>query len=336
MHWIHLAQARTGHASGVQYKGVYDYLRRQKGNGKIICPLSLTHYMELHATGSYERRTDVATVMAELSSFRTIATTSVLQVAEIDHALQKHFGKPAEPEPIKPFGVGVVFAGSGKTEAMRRAGNEEAMDNLARAIGGTDTGRQLESEYMALTEFKLLRGPHRSQLKNLRENYGYAPEDAEAVVNKRVAQEEALAQQFIANSKQMNDIDNIVAARYLYWELFDPLYKALNKIGMTIWDFVALGRDGITQFVHDIPTADILITFTKANLKNLNRARKKNDIHDMDALAIAVPYCDIVVTEKHAYTQLLEAGVERKYCTKLLKKLENLPSALERLPVLKL
>ena len=83
--------------------------------------------------------------------------------------------------------------------------------------------------------------------------------------------------------------------------------------------------------MHDIPTADVLIAFAKANLKTLNRVWKKNDIHDMDALAVAVPYCDIVVTEKHAYTQLLKAGVEEKYRTKLLKRLEDLPGALEEL-----
>ena len=75
---------------------------------------------------------------------------------------------------------------------------------------------------------------------------------------------------------------------------------------MTIHDFLALGREGITQFVHDIPTADVLVAFTKANLKNLNRTWKKNDIHDMDALAVAIPYCDVVVTEKHAYAQMVQ------------------------------
>ena len=147
---------------------------------------------------------------------------------------------------------------------------------------------------------------------------------AVAVARKRAAQEEELAQQLIADPSQRRKLDNIVTARYLMGELLDPLTPALGKIGMTVQDFLAQGAEGITQFIHDIPTADVLVAFTKANLKNLNRTWKKNDIHDMDALAVAIPYCDVVVTEKHAYTQMLNAGMEQKYSTKLLRNIEDL------------
>src|SRR5205823_2468539 len=97
LHWIHLAQAHTGHKDGERYKEVSEYLLGRKDAGKIVCALSLTHYMELSATGSYRQRTDVATVMAKLSGFRTIAPMSVLRRVEIEQALHKHFGKPEEP-----------------------------------------------------------------------------------------------------------------------------------------------------------------------------------------------------------------------------------------------
>jgi hypothetical protein len=328
LHWIHLAQVRTGHASGLQYKEAYDFLYAQKKAGKIVCPLSLTHYMELQATSSYRQRTDVASVMAELSAYMTISSTSVLRIAEIDHALKKHFGKPTEPATVKPFGLGASFAGSGQNKLMTLTGSKEVMDDFARAVGGIDKVKELEARYAVMAEFELLRGPHEIQLQDLRQYYNYAPEAAEAIAHKRAAQEEELARQLKANPSQMNNLDGVVTARYLYWELFEPLYNALKSIDMTIQDFLALGRGGVTQFIHDIPTADVLIAFIKANLKNLHRTWKKNDIHDMDALAIAIPYCDVVVTEKHAYTQLLKAGVEQKYHTKLLRRLEDLPAVL--------
>ena len=330
-HWIHLGQASTGHPTGEKYRKIYDYLRRHKKGGRIVCPLSCTHYQEVHATGSYKQRTDVANVMAELSSFKTITTASALQKAEIEHALNKHFGKPVEPRLIKPFGLGVNFACSGQTKILRFTGTEGAVESLAKAVGGKDKVRQLEDELGFESEFELLRGPHENQVQNLRDKYGYAPEYAEAIMHKRAAQEEGLAKQLIADPSQKNNLDNIVSARYLYWELNEPLSDVLGRIGMTTEDFMTLGRDGITQFICDIPTANVLTTFTKANLKNLHRAWKKNDVHDMDALAVAVPYCDIVITEKHAYTQLLKARVEEKYQTKLLKRLEDLPDALGEL-----
>jgi hypothetical protein len=54
--------------------------------------------MELSATGSYRQRNDVANVMAQLSSFQTIAPISVFKRAELEEALFKYFGKPESPK----------------------------------------------------------------------------------------------------------------------------------------------------------------------------------------------------------------------------------------------
>jgi len=324
LHWIHLAQAHTGHKNGERYKEAYRYLLKQREAGKIVCPLSLTHYMELSATGNYRQRTDVATVMATLSGFRTIAPTSVLRRAEIEQALNKRFGKPEVPMQPKPFGFGASYAATGENKMMKISGSDSSMESLASKVGGIDKIKELERKFTAMAEFEILRGPHESQVQELRDKYGYAPEAAVEVARRRAAQEEELAQQLIANPSQRRKLDNIVTARYLLWELSDPLMPALTKIGMTMQDFLALEAEGITQFVHDVPTADVLVAFTKANLKNLNRTWAKNDIHDMDALAVAIPYCNIVVTDKHAYTQMVNAGMEQKYNTQLFRNVEDL------------
>lgn len=137
LHWIHLAQAHAGHKNGEQYNEVYQYLLEQRKADKIVCPLSLTHYMELSATGNYRQRTDVATVMAELSQFRTIASMLVLRRAEIEQALHKRFGKPEEPMRTQPFGSGVSFAANGVNRAMKLRSNSSSIELLAAAMGAS-------------------------------------------------------------------------------------------------------------------------------------------------------------------------------------------------------
>src|SRR6266487_4209779 len=144
LHWIHLAQAHTGHKDGERYKGAYQYLLERRNAGKIVCPLSLTHYMELSATGNYRQRTDVATVMKTLSGFRTIAPTSVLRRAEIEQALNRRFGKPEVPTRSQPLGIGVFFAANGENRMIKIRGNGSTMESLATAVGGIEKIKELE------------------------------------------------------------------------------------------------------------------------------------------------------------------------------------------------
>ena len=202
------------------------------------------------------------------------------------------------------------------------------MEALATKLGGIDKIKELELQFTAEAEFEMLRGPHDSMMHELRDNYGYAPEEAEKIARQRAAQEEELAQRLIADPSLKKKFDNIVTARYIIREMGNALLLTLTKVGMTIDDLFAQGTDDVTKFVHAIPTADVLVTFTKANLKNLHRGWKKNDIHDMDALAVAIPYCDIVVTEKHARAQMINAGMDKKYGAKLLRNIEDLLGAI--------
>ena len=323
LHWIHLAQAYTGHKDSGCHKEVLQHLFKLKESERIFCPLSLTHYMELWKTTNYRQRTDVAKVMAGLSGFRTIATVPVLRRAEIEQVLNKWFGKPEVPVVPEAFGFGVFFT-VGEKRTWNFQSDATLMQALAALMGGNKTIEESKLELLQRVELHVLRGAHESQVSVLRENYGYAPEKAFKVVAERAARENKLAQQLRADPILKRRLDSIVTANHLFGELSDSLTSALSQIGMKIEDILALGAEGATQFVHNIPTADVLVAFTIANHKNLNRPWEVNDIYDMDALANVIPYCDIVVTEKHAHAQMHRAGMEQKYNTRILRNIEEL------------
>ena len=331
LHWIHLAQASKGHIVGQNYVEAYKYLLSKKKANEIVCPLSLTHYMELAATGSYRQRNDVANVMAQLSTFQTLSPISILKRVELEKALFKYFGKPKIPKEINLLGVGAFFAARGENKMMKFSGSEKTMQDFSKVMGGDEQIKQLEYKYTLLAEFEILRGPDLEQEQLLRAKYDYKPELAIEEAKKRAAQEDELANELKNDPTKFKKIDDIVTARYLYWELSDALTELLASSGMTMEEFMKIGKERVTNFVHDMPTADIITTLTKLNLKNLNRSWVKNDIHDMDALAVAVPYCDVVVTEKHSFTQLINAKLGIKYDTTLLKNLEDIPEVVNKL-----
>jgi hypothetical protein len=57
-----------------------------------------------------------------------------------------------------------------------------------------------------------------------------------------------------------------------------------------------------------------------------------NDIYDIDALAIAVPYCDVVFTDAEARGTLVRAGFESRMNTALPRTPNELVKILHTLP----
>ena len=53
-----------------------------------------------------------------------------------------------------------------------------------------------------------------------------------------------------------------------------------------------------------------------------------NDVYDIDAMALAVPYCDIVVTERACCHALMVAGTDQRMNTVVLRDLTRLPEVL--------
>ena len=82
------------------------------------------------------------------------------------------------------------------------------------------------------------------------------------------------------------------------------------------------------EFLNDLPTIATQAALRYKRHKNPSHTWKLNDLRDSDALREAVPYCDIVVTERHARAMLQEAGLDRRFGTVLLSDLRQLPAAL--------
>jgi hypothetical protein len=50
--------------------------------------------------------------------------------------------------------------------------------------------------------------------------------------------------------------------------------------------------------VRSMPSTDVAIVLKAAWHRNGQRIWTVNEVYDIDALALATPYCDVVVTEK--------------------------------------
>jgi len=84
-------------------------------------------------------------------------------------------------------------------------------------------------------------------------------------------------------------------------------------------------------FIRHMPSSEVAIELKTALHKDAGRAMRwlRNDVTDIDQSAMAVPYCDVVVTDKATADALVKARLDERCSTTLLRSLNDLPSYLQ-------
>jgi len=129
-HWVHLAQADTGHPGGTGYAAALQTARTARAAGTAVFPLSMVHYSETLKMTSVRHRSDLARLMEELSGFTALPARSLTALYELDAAVTAATGIPASAlPPIDLLGRGFRWA-----QGIRAAGRLVTLD------GGDGTG----------------------------------------------------------------------------------------------------------------------------------------------------------------------------------------------------
>lgn len=319
--WVALAKARLGRPAFPHDHTAYEALKAATASGQVIVPLSATTYQELSRITSLRQRTDLANVIAEISGFVTITGRSVAMRHQLLAALAARYGGP-EPAPVRPLGIGIQFA-TGDQRRLVLRGRDGAPPNLPQAVL-----REIESSGRALLEYMMARGPEPGDLPALRA-YGYRPEAVVQIEQDRLKRERQLAAMLRDGTAARDRLGDLVHARYLFWEIDAHLRVGLQRYGIDISDFFANGKEWLTAFLDDIPGAAITMTLTEKGLRNADKVWKGNDLPDADAMSAAIPYCDVVLTDKYAAAQLARSHAVTRLGTLVLARLRDLS---ERLP----
>lgn len=169
----------------------------------------------------------------------------------------------------------------------------------------------------------MLYGPHDSMTEDwqtkVRENaFGQQYADFESGLSER-----AVAEKFAHGSK----MERLIMATEVS-DIRGPIAHGLARAGVSVDDFFAMGRDEITSFILSMPSRNVTYNMRLARHRNRQKEWSANDLNDVTSLATAVPYCDIVVTEKSWVHTLTQAGLDREYGTRILSDAGGLVDAL--------
>lgn len=333
-HWINLAKAATGHhAAEKRYQRALAALRAGVSSETIWVVLAGAHYMEVAGIGNARQRADLASLMEELTGFRTLLSRVSVLTLEVDAALEARIGGRSDPFPaVNLVGDGVFHAfGMRGRIRVRDAYGNDVTDEVRNAspLGADGFDERIEQAERDL-ERAILAGPVDEREAAELLEAGWRPEEIRRMASERASAEEQRTKNLAADpSWRRGRTRDFATAAYLVTDLRNIIEEGIAARGATPADVFAVLRRGedaqadeaelamARDFVDAMPASDVAITLLTARYRNTTAKWKANDILDTEAAAVAVPYCDLVATDRavahtlrgNAFAQRLETTI---------------------------
>lgn len=298
-HWHALAEAAGGHPRNKADPAVLTQLTQLVDKGVIALPLSGFHYMELAEYPNDAKRAATARVMARLSLFQTMAPPDDILEEEIEQSLHDRFGRPTHPTKVVKFGVGVGFAFGEPLNLRLRA------------------------------ELLLLVGPQRALIGQVP---GYDPYAARRQADLELQSLQVMITNLTTETEISDRPKDAIVARQLMFDMRAFRTPTLIKAGFGMDDWPLDGKDELTAFLLSLPSRKVAAELQIYIVRDHTYNWKINDLRDIDALSIAVPYCDVVVTDKAAWAAVTGQHLDTAFNTVVLRRLSDLGTYLATLP----
>jgi hypothetical protein len=274
------------------------------------------------------QRREIADVMEEVTDFATIVSRVLVMELELAEMLDRLRREPSQLPKIPLIGRGVRHA-AGRKSGLKIMGPSGDETDRARQRIGAKAFDDSVAEANLLLERSALRGPTDEEVGNLRA-LGWNPEAVTQVAERRAAEERDQTLRLDGGGPWRHSrLRDVVSARELLIEFQNILPRALAERGLVLSDVIP-DQQSARVFVRAMPSTDVSTELKTAWHRNRDKPWTANDIYDIDAMSLAVPYCDVVVTEKACHHALEAAHLGKRMHTALLRNLEDLPSTLDK------
>lgn len=318
-HWYALGDALAGVSQNPDHVSVLEQLQSHVERGEIVFPLSAVHYIELTENPRDELRERAAGAMALLSRFTTMASASKILDEEMARELNRRFGRPAFPMKVAKFGVGAGFAFGEPKQMVLKGITDENRQEFEARVGMSVS--EFEASANATAEYWVLRGPTatlRSAIPS------YDPNVARRVADDQLVDFNVMVNTLRTDPEIAKRPMDAICARQLTFDIIDNYTHALISAGFRNRTPFH-GKEEYTDFLMALPSRRVVTMMQFHYLKDVRRDWKINDLRDLAALSIAIPYCDVVVTDNKACdTAANRAHLNREFSTPIFSKLTDL------------
>lgn len=305
--WIDLARAETGHPDGRPFVETLVVLKKAADDQRARFPLSAAHYYETGKQRDPKRRMELATTMVRLAGTLRIAPPHTIVPWEIQRALVEVFNLPLAVPNLELFGDGVAHAFSAPTLRYTAPSEWQGIPLSVEMQAALQRRAVPAFESMILASVTPDGVPDEMRL---------TMHDFKNLTDDRFVQgQEDVASLLKQHGRQR--LDDIMLAT-AYTDIRLPLAEASYRLGLQPEQV----SDNWRRILEAIPSRWVEMKLRQQRQANPQKAWQANDLNDVTALAIAVPYCDAVVTEKSWTSMLSAAKVPERFETLVTPSLD--------------
>jgi len=323
-HWIRFGRVVQGRGDS-EYARLLDALRTAVVARRIRIVLSGAQYREILKIKDPAQRQALAEIVEELTDFTYLAGHVEIMRLEMECTLNR----------LTPTtGIdwtAIDLLGQSALNVVGRKGGlrimQEGEDVTASLLAEDPEWEARLAAMNRMAEQMLLRGPSDEEAEEIRAD-GYAPERAEQQLVNNATLENAWSEQ-IAPHRANYSLRRLVSARYLYLELNEMLAAELQARGLRLEDLFP-SPEHADRFVLSMPSSAVTVSMKAQYHQDASRVWTANDMYDIDALALSLPYCDVVFADASTRDAAIRRGLDRHFSTFLPRKPADLVEHLQR------
>ncbi len=327
-HWIGLSKAYSGHRDGKNHRCILDKCLKAVKEGKAVFPLSMYIYTEILKITNYRQRHDLREVIEQVSRYMVITPLSVVAVHEIEAVLDRAVGP--NPEPINTtsyldWGVDRAYGRVGGI-TIESASGEDVTEDFRRTY---PSGPQAFDTILANAQLELNRkaieGPTTHEEPRLRA-LGWNPESVIQRHEQKASDELEQVRRFNQHPKwRLGRIRDVIMVREVSVEVNDIFAEGFAARGPRAFDqFFNAGPDYLRSVYGSMPSFNVAVSLKVSLHRDPNHKWTNNDIYDIWALALTIPYCDVVVTDRAMWSHATRQKLHDRYNTVVISQLAEL------------
>lgn len=112
-------------------------------------------------------------------------------------------------------------------------------------------------------------------------------------------------------------------------DIIDPLLAIAERLAVDLERLFDGSPTLITHFLEAMPSRWVEKELRRIRQSNPQKRWEGNDLNDVTALSITVPYCDVVITERSWTAMINNQKINRRFNTQVLHDLRELPDLLQ-------